>query len=462
MRERSLILVAMSGVRIADPELRALGMTLPGFVERGKVIASLPSLGLLTLAARTPLSWHVELIEVDDLGDDPAACLAQRKPDLVAISSLAARVEEAYAIADRLREAGVPVVLGGLHASVMPDEALTHADAVVAGEGEVVWPRVLEDCAAGTMRGLYRAPLPRFEADDPIPAYELLDLERYNRLTLQTVRGCPLNCDFCAASRLISPVKRKPIALVRRELEQILSLWPQPFIELADDNTFLHKAWSRELVQLIGHYGIRWFTETDLSVADDAALLDALAESGCAQVLIGLESTSHASLAHVDPRGWKLRQREHYLSKIDRIQSAGISVNGCFVLGFDEDGPEVFAETLEFVRAARLSEVQVTILTPFPGTAAYARLRSEGRILPEATWSQCTLFDVMFRPAQMSPDELRNGFRWLVSELYSDEETKSRRARFAACMREGLRARRGRSNESRPAKRAGSGEVDEA
>ena len=436
MKSRRVLLLAMSGVRVKNDELRQLGMTLPGFIERGQVIASLPSLSLLTLAAHTPENWEAEYREIDELTDDAADQIASAGYDVVAISALTARVLDAYEIADQLREAGVTVVLGGLHVSALPEEALAHADAVVVGEAELLWPQLLSDFETAALRPRYSSmdSRRRFDfAKARVPRYDMLDISRYNRLTLQTSRGCPLDCEFCGASRMISPYKIKPLAQVRRELEAILDIWPRPFLELADDNTFVSKKWARELARLFAEYRIRWFTETDLSVADDDELLELLALSGCAQVLIGLESVDPAALDGVDSRRWKRSQLADYTAKIRKIQSYGITVNGCFILGFDQDDVGVFDRTREFVQASGLSEVQITILTPFPGTGLYSRLRSEERLLKPVFWDSCTLFDVTYRPKRMSADELEDGFRGLMRDLYSPEQSARRKGIRKEC-----------------------------
>lgn len=439
MRTRRLVLVTLSGVRIHDPELLRLGLTLPGFVERSRVIASLPTLSLLVLAALTPPHWQVEMREWDGFGDADVDALAASAPDLVAISALTARILEAYAVADRLRARGIRVVLGGLHVTALPDEAIAHADAIVVGEAEEVWPGLLADCEAGRLQPRYRASTPARLEQAPIPRYDLLDPARYNRITLQTARGCPLHCDFCAASRTLGPYRLKPMERVRAELEAILAIWPRPFLELADDNTFVNKRWSRELVRLLAEYPVKWFTETDLSVADDEELLDALADARCAQLLIGLESANPGSLRGIEAADWKYRQFEGSLRRVARIQERGISVNGCFVLGFDEDDTGAFDRTLEFVRASGLAEVQITLLTPFPGTDLHRRLAREGRLLREVYWDRCTLFDVTYRPARMGVEELEQGFRRLMTEIYRPEAAAGRRRAFAGCVR---RARR--------------------
>lgn len=425
-----VLYIAMSGVRIVNPALRALGLTLPGFIERGQVIASLPSLGLLTLAGATPPPWECAYREFDQIGDDELQAILTDPPDLVAVSSLSARIHDAYQLCDGLRSQGVPVVIGGLHASAMPDEAGLHADAVVTGQGEWVWPRVLADAEAGALQARYSGMHdPRPLDDSPMPRWELLDVSLYNRIPIQSTRGCPLDCSFCGASRLISPYKRKSPERIRRELEAVCEVWPKPFVELADDNTFVSKSWSKELARVMTEFPeVRWFTETDISLADDPELLELLAASGCAQVLIGLESPDPESLAETDSKDWKKRQRDHYLEKIAVVQAAGISVNGCFAVGFDADGPGVFDSVKSFVSESCLSEVQATILTPFPGTTLQTRLREEGRLLNEEYWDSCTLFDLVFRPARMGVEELEQGFHDLIRDLYSPEASEKRKA----------------------------------
>ncbi|MHC4718693.1 MAG: B12-binding domain-containing radical SAM protein, partial [Planctomycetota bacterium] len=188
-------LIALSGIRVCDAELMRLGLTLPGFVERSKVIASLPSLGLLTLAGMTPEQHDCVYFEVQDvrrMGGLPEGL------DLVAISSLSAQIGEAYELADSFRERGVPVVMGGLHVTAVPEEAGQHADAVVVGEGEATWVQVLDDAAGGALQPVYRPDEEYDLGQARLPAFELLDINRYNRLTVQTSRGCPFRCEFCA------------------------------------------------------------------------------------------------------------------------------------------------------------------------------------------------------------------------------------------------------------------------
>ncbi|MEO5618623.1 MAG: cobalamin-dependent protein, partial [Candidatus Eisenbacteria bacterium] len=207
-------LIAMSGVRAANPELTKIGLTLPGFVERSQVIASLPSLSLLTLAGLTPPDVEVEYREIRDLEAEPER---PRDYDLVAIASYSAQIKDAYRVADLYRERGVPVVLGGLHVSMLPGEASAHGATVVVGEAEPLWPLVIEDFRAGRLAAEYRSSEGSWFdlADAPMPRFDLLDPERYNRITVQTSRGCPHRCDFCASSILLTPKYAvKPVAKV--------------------------------------------------------------------------------------------------------------------------------------------------------------------------------------------------------------------------------------------------------
>ena len=423
-------LIAMSGVRAHNKELMELGLTLPGFVERSKVVAALPSLGLLTLAGMTPAQVDMQYLEVPDfnaLPDLPGDF------DVVAISSFSAQIDEAYRLADRYRATGTKVVLGGLHVTLLPDEAMQHADSIVIGEGESSWPQLMEDMLRGELNPVYDSRLRNFDLTDaPVPRFDLLDINRYNRITVQTQRGCPYRCEFCAGSIRISPTyKIKPVEKVLAEIRKIKEFWPHPFIEFADDNSFVNKKHSKLLLRELAKEKVRWFTETDVSVAEDEELLALMRDSGCAQVLIGFESPSVKALNGLEQaNNWKARQADRYLEAIERIQGHGVTVNGCFVLGLDGSGPESFDDVWKFVRESNLFEVQITVQTAFPGTPMYERLSNEGRILKQQAWELCTLFDVNFTPANMTVSQLESGFRELGAKLYSEEFTRERREKF--------------------------------
>lgn len=427
--------IAMSGVRAYNEELTRIGLTLPGFVERSQVIASLPSLSLLTLAAMTPPPIEVEYREIKDLRNTPPL---PTDYDLVAISSFSAQIYEAYQVADEYRRQGIPVVLGGLHVSVLPEEAKTHCTSVVVGEGEISWGKVVADFVAGKLQDYYTPAGESYNlADAPIPRYELLDIEQYNRLTVQTSRGCPHRCDFCASSILLTPkYKVKPVEQVIAEIRRIKAIWKHPFIEFADDNSFVIREYYKRLLRALKDEGLRWFTEADISVAEDEGLLHLMRESGCRQVLIGLESPTPQGLDGVEQRrNWKLKKLPDYESAIRTIQGHGITVDGCFILGLDGDGEDIFDRVYEFVENTGLYEVQLTVLTPFPGTPLYHRLRQEGRLLEDRAWHKCTLFDVNYVPKQMSVERLERGLVELSRRIYDSAFIRDRRRRFFKTLR---------------------------
>ena len=428
--------IAMSGVRAHNPELTKLGLTLPGFVDRNKIIASLPSLGLLTLAGLTPDAFEIEYHEIADLrngGDLPDHF------DLVALSTFTAQFKEACAVADIYRAKGVPVVIGGITASSLPEEAGEHCASVVIGEGEPLWPQVLDDFARGGLKPRYAHSFPgQFDLRDaPMPRFDLLDPAKYNRITVQTSRGCPHQCEFCASSILLTNrYKVKPVEKVMAEIREIKKIWPRPFIEFADDNSFVHRDHYKRLLRQLAPEQLRWFTEADVRVAQDSELLGLMRDSGCQQVLVGVESPCRASLDRVELKSnWKARQQDDYKAAIERIQSYGITVNGCFILGLDGDTPEVFDDVFQFVKESGLYEVQITFLTAFPGTPLLARLQREGRVIRDKAWELCTLFDINIRPKEMSVAQLQAGFLGLAKRLYSAEETGERRRNFKKMLR---------------------------
>lgn len=420
--------VAMSGIRVFDEELLEIGLTVPGFVERSKTIASLPSLGLLTLASLTPDRWEIEYLEVDDLGGADLQELGAF--DLLAFSTFTARAFDAYELSERMRAAGVRTVIGGLHASLCPEECGRYFDSVVVGEGELVWPGLLSDFEKGKLKPRYQAQRAYDLREAPVPRFDLLDVDRYNRLTVQTTRGCPWDCEFCAASiRLGGGYRCKPADQVMKEIAALKEIWSHPFIEFADDNTFANKRHGHALMDAMEGAGVRWFTETDVSIGKDDRLLSKMKRAGCAQVLIGFEDPWDVEGLELKAN-WKSKQTSEYFDSIKRIQDHGITVNGCLVLGLDSHTPEVFDRYWEFIQSSNLFEVQLTFLTPFPGTPLYDRLEKEGRLLHAKDWRRRTLFDICFEPKGMSVEQLRSGFIDLGRKVYSKEEVERRRRSF--------------------------------
>jgi radical SAM superfamily enzyme YgiQ (UPF0313 family) len=424
-----LALIAMSGIRAENPKLAELGMKLPGFLERAQTLFAMPSLSLLTLAGMVPPNTELEYREYREFpSEQPPEC------DLAAITSFTAQIEDAYRLADIYRRRGIPVVMGGLHVSKMADEAASHCDAICVGEGEPLWPQILDDFRAGQLKPLYEQPWGRsFDlAHAPMPRYDLLDPAKYNRFPVQTSRGCPFKCEFCASSVLLTPgYTHKPIVRVVDEIREIKSRWRHPFIELADDNSFADRQYGRGLAEAIARENVKWFAETDISVAQDEELLRLMADSGCRQILIGLESPTGDGLNGVELNSnWKYRKRHCYRTAIERIQSHGISVNGCFVLGLDGDTEHVFERIPEFVEETALYDVQITIQTAFPRTPLYRRLLAADRLIEPCNWRKCTLFDVNFHPLRMTRERLEQRFCELAATLYNDGAVAKRHRRF--------------------------------
>jgi radical SAM superfamily enzyme YgiQ (UPF0313 family) len=423
-------LIAISGVRAYNQELTKLGLTLPGFIERNKVIASLPSLGLLTLGGLTDDNFDIDYIEVPEINDID---YLPKEYDIVAISSFSAKIKDAYTLADRYRKEGTTVILGGLHVTAMPEEALLHADSIIIGEGEVFWEKLLYDYRYKKLKRVYDARGNEFDFNDaPMPKFDLLNIEDYNRLTVQTQRGCVHSCEFCGSSRLLTPkFKIKPIDKIIKEIHEIKKIWKDPFIEFADDNSFVNKKHSKELLKKLSKENLKWFTETDISVAQDDELLALMRDSGCKQILIGLETTSLSQLNGLETRtNWKAKQLDNYYKSIEKIQSYGITVNGTFIFGLDGQTKETFDDVFNFVDNSGLYEVQVTLQTPFPGTKLYERLKQENRLITDDAWELSTLFDINFKPDLMTVKELNEHFTQLVKKIYGDDFTKKRKSGF--------------------------------
>jgi radical SAM superfamily enzyme YgiQ (UPF0313 family) len=408
-------LVPLTGFRLREPELLALGMQLPGLRQRAQAIAQLPALGLLTLAGLNPPHWTCSYHELPRVDEAAVESILATRPALVAVSALTASMNDAYALSALLRRHRVPVVLGGLHATACPEEAQQHVDAVVVGEGEPVWRQVLADVEAGRLQPRYQATKVFDLATAPMPRFDLLGTKRRPRLTLQTQRGCPLACEFCGASRLLGSFREKPVDRLREEIGALRTVDPHPQFELADDNTFAGQRAAGELLDALAEARGRWFTEVDWRLGERPDLLRQLAAAGCVQVLIGIESPEFR-FPGMGPKQADLRR---IMDAVAAIQEAGVCVIGCFIIGADGETQASLDRLIEFVLASPLADVQITIQTPFPGTPLRRRLKSQGRLLPDRDWSAYTLFDVAYKPDPLSAAELEAGFQRVVQAVFA-------------------------------------------
>ncbi len=350
------------------------------------------------LAALTPAS-----VERRFFDDRLEAIPYDHDTDVVAVSVETYTARRAFGIADRFRERGVPVVLGGFHVTLDPDEGAQHADAIVIGPAESVWGLVLEDLERGRLQPRYAGSSGASWAS-PQPDRSLYARHNYGAIRLvESSRGCPFACEFCAVSAFYGRrFTARPIDAVVEDIRRSAAR----VVFLVDDNLGADPMRLRHLCEALTPLRIHWASQVAVNVADDEALLRALRKSGCEGVLIGFESLDPASLAamHKPVTGGAAR----YDQALDRLRRHGLSVYGTFVFGYDGDTPASFTESLEFAVRQQLFFAAFNQLLPFPGTPLYARLRAEGRLLRERWWldPDYRFGDVAFRPERLSPDEL--------------------------------------------------------
>jgi radical SAM superfamily enzyme YgiQ (UPF0313 family) len=374
------------------------------------------SSALLTIAALTPEGHGVSFID-----ENVNAVDFDMPYDLVGISIMTQQALRGYELADEFRRRGTPVVIGGIHATLLPEEAALHADAVLVGEAEEIWGTLVADCERGSLRPLYVAPGVADLSRSPCPRFDLLPRNTYSLVNMQTSRGCPHDCDYCSGTRIYGPrVRTKSAAQLDTEIARITDLFPGLPVVFSDDNLLSHSQHADTLLSVLRNHSIRWHGQSDISVADDTIRLRTIAQSGCSYLFIGLESLSTQGLLSIDRTGWKARHAATYAEKVKRIQDHGVGVMGAFIVGLDTDDESVFSRITEFVYSAKLYATTVTILTPFPGTRLRQRILSEGRLLP-LTWASYTGYNVTFVPRKMTANALQSGLVSIYRDLFSSE-----------------------------------------
>jgi radical SAM superfamily enzyme YgiQ (UPF0313 family) len=382
-----------------------------------------PNLGLITIAALFPSDWEAEYID-----ENYKAIDYEKKYDIVCISAMTQQIVNAYQIIDKFKSHNVLTVIGGIHATVLPDEAAQHADVVVVGEGERTWPQFISDYECGNVKRVYKDDSgKRFLFENHVmPRYDLLKGYNYPIITLQTTRGCPHDCSFCCASKVFgSGYRRKSNADILQELDLIKKMFPDALILFADDNFLVHRKECKNLLKEMIELDIRWLAQTDVSISQDDELLELMVLSGCQWVVIGFESVHFDSLYQLDNKNWKLKQLPGYEQTIGKIQSFGIGVYGTFIVGLDEDDINVFEETENFIKQNKLYGVNVTVPTPLPGTRLRDTLKEEDRILVD-DWSCYTFWDVTIQPMKMSINELEEGLLKIYKNIFDDSQVYQR------------------------------------
>jgi radical SAM superfamily enzyme YgiQ (UPF0313 family) len=323
--------------------------------------------------------------------------------DMVAISLITGMALKGYALADHFRARGATVVLGGIHVSLLSDEARPHADALVIGFAEQTWPQLLRDWHAGCLRAVYEQRGPAVLAGLPLPRRDLQKPFGYMMpRTVNATRGCRQTCDFCVAPAVPLGWSVRPIGEV---VDDIRSLRGSTFafhdLNLTDDADY-----AKELFAAIRPLKKTWGGLVSTQVARDPELLDLMASSGCSYLLIGFESVSTAAL-----RGMRKRFNapDHYRDVVAALHERHIVVQGCFIFGLDDDRPDVFDQTVAVIDELRIDIPRFALYTPFPNTLAYHRLTAENRILHE-NWRYYDTQHVVIKPKHMSPCELDRGF----------------------------------------------------
>jgi radical SAM superfamily enzyme YgiQ (UPF0313 family) len=381
-----------------------------GYHTLGSLI---PQLGLQVLAQLVPPGHQVELID-EVFGTAPTeTLLAQGRYDLVGVTGYSSGATRAYEIAAACRRHGLPTIMGGPHASACPDEAAPHFDSVAIGECDEIWPQIVDDAAAGRLQPRYHGRLSNLDDKGLGRASQLLRPinGQYDVSAIQTSRGCPVGCEYCSVTLYNGPEIR------RRRIADIVDEWnqtPKKFIFVVDDNFFgvgpKHAEWAKELLRAIIKHGQRrlWFSQTTINMGDDPEGLRLAYKAGCRGMLVGFE-TFNARALKAYHKGINRNNLARYQELVNGFHRAGISVFGGFIIGADEDTPETVADTA--VQAVRMGVdiIQITNLTPLPGTRMYDRFKAEGRLVamsyPE-DWERYTFTETVYRPAQMTAREL--------------------------------------------------------
>lgn len=365
----------------------------------------LPSLSLKQVAAVTPAEWDVVL--ADELHEDIPF---SGDFDAVGITAMTHQAVRAYQVAEQFRSRGIPVILGGMHATVLPDEALQHVDAVVIGEAEPVWARLLSDVRAGTLTPRYSSVPAGDNLVIPWSRRDILAGRSYlTTQTLQASRGCPYDCPFCTVTPYFGRSFRY------RDPEDVLAelrSFDRKLTVLLDDNILGDPERAKPILKGMAGMGLRWGGQANLRFAEDPELVHLLAQSGCIGIFVGLESVAGAHANHP-----KTGSRFSQADLIKRVRDAGIVLEASMIFGFDDHDEGVFESTIRYLEECRPSIPTFHILTPYPGTALFRQFDGEGRLLHK-DWQRYDHNQVVFRPRLMSPERLYQGWVEARREVY--------------------------------------------
>jgi radical SAM superfamily enzyme YgiQ (UPF0313 family) len=376
-------------------------------------------LGLLVLAGLTPPEWHVTVVD-ENVGATDYTRMP--RPDLVGVTAFTSQAPRAYEVSSVFRAMGVPVVMGGIHATMRQEEAARRVDVVVTGEAEGVWAQVLTDAMHGTLKPLYEGSQEDMERT-PLPRHDLLPTG-YQFGSIQTTRGCPLNCSFCSVSAFNGRTYR------RRSIEDVIAEFKvirEKHILVVDDNLIGtrrdHIARAKDLFRamIAADLGKQWICQATINMADDEELLRLARRAGCAGVFIGFESTSDEGLIEVHKK-YNIQKDRDFRASVRRIQRHHISVAGSFIMGLDVDRPGVGRQIAGTANRYGVDILNAMLLTPLPGTDLWKRMEEEGRIAADQfpdDWKYYTLTLPVGRYQHMSWDEITNEMNACNGTFYS-------------------------------------------
>ncbi|HTS26114.1 MAG TPA: radical SAM protein [Bryobacteraceae bacterium] len=359
------------------------------------------------LAARVPAGWQV--FHVDE---EAEAIDWSLNPEVVGMTFHTPSAYHAYGLAARFRLRGACVVMGGPHVTLLPEEAARHADVIFVGEAEGLWEEFLAGFPSGNYRRIYRQDTVRSLEGAPAD-HSLCHRDDFTSGILFATRGCPNRCDFCAVAAMYRHgFRKRPVHEVAAEYAsfdgKVVIFW--------DDNIAGDRAYAIELFRALRPHRKWWSSQASVHAGRDDEFLETAARSGCKQLFIGLESISQRSVEGVH-KGFN--QVEEYARIVNRIHVHGIAVQAGIVFGFDQDTPEIFQDTLDFLEEVGVQNATFNILTPYPGTTLFRRLDEAGRILTRDWRKYNARADVVYQPARMSPEQLLAGYRYANERFYS-------------------------------------------
>jgi len=358
----------------------------------------LPQLALYILEGLTPSRYEVKIIE-----EEIAQIDLEQDCDLVGISCMTANAPRAYELCEEFKKRGKTVLLGGVHPTILPEEALQHADCVVVGEAEGVWEKILDDFVNNKLKRKYHDPEPDLKKYVPKDYKKILKKRLFNIIPILTTRGCPYNCDFCCVTNLYGrKIRHIPIENVVLDIKESGA---RNFMFL-DDNIIGHPKYAKALFKAIKPLKIHWVGQASISLlVDDDELMQLASESGCKAMFFGIESVSAEQLKKLRKA---MTEIEHLESALKKIKKMGILIHASMIFGFDNDTKDVFNETVQFLIKNKVSTVSFNILTPYPGTKIFENLKKENRLIT-TDWRYYDHNTVVFKPKNMTPYELQIG-----------------------------------------------------